>query len=385
MAALLAQGQSLWADHVTRDFVRGGELARVIGAEGIRGMTSNPTIFEKAISAGNAYDEQIARLAAGGASDEDILEAITVQDIQDACDHFRPVYDESQGHDGLASIEVSPKLARSTEGSLAHARRLWAAVGRPNVMIKIPGTDQGAPAIRELLREGLNINITLLFSRAHHQRVMDAFIDAMEERLGAGEAAGGIASVASFFVSRVDVAVDKLLDKKIEEAKGDEVRQAGLRRLLGKAAIGNAKLAYRNFRKTFGSERFARLAARGVRVQRPLWASTSTKNPAYRDLMYVEALVGPDTVDTIPLETFKAFLDHGQVRATLTEGVDEAEATLAALAKVGIDLDEVTARLEEEGIAAFSKSYEGLLASVAKKRKQVAAPPASAAHAPQGR
>lgn len=372
--ALLAHGQGLWLDFVTRELARGGELARLID-DGLRGMTSNPTIFDKAISAGQSYDDQIRELASGGASAEEILEATTVTDIQGACDLFRPVYDRTGGADGFVSIEVSPRLARSTEGSLVHARRLWSAVGRPNVMVKVPGTNEGAPAIRELLREGINVNITLLFSRANHERVMDAYLGALEERFAAGEAFGRIASVASFFVSRVDTAVDKLLQRKLEDAAaaGDHPREALIRRLFGKAATANAKLAYQRFREIFGGDRFARLAAHGARVQRPLWASTSTKNPAYRDLMYVEELIGPDTVNTLPLETLRAFLERGQVRPTLTEGVDEARATLEALAAAGIDLDAVTAQLEDEGIASFTKSYESLLAGVEKKREQLKA------------
>lgn len=363
---LAKAGQSVWLDFITRDLVRSGELKRQIEEVGLRGMTSNPTIFQGAISKGNAYDDQIAGLIANGKDASAIFEAVAVKDIQDACDLYRPVYDSAGGHDGLVSIEVSPTLASDAEGTLADARRLWKAVDRPNVMIKVPGTDEGVPAIRTLLSEGVNVNITLLFSLRNHEKVMWAYIEALEERAKAGKPIDRIASVASFFVSRVDTLVDKLLDEKIA-AGGDA---AALKALQGKVAVANARLAYENFQRIFGGDRFKTLAAKGARVQRPLWASTGTKNKAYSDVLYVDSLVGPDTVNTLPPATIEAFIDHGVVRRTVDEGVDEAHATMKALKQAGIDIDAVTKQLENEGVASFAKSFEDLLAGVEAKREQ---------------
>ncbi len=371
MVAIVEQGQSIWLDYITRKLVREGELERLIEEDGLRGMTSNPTIFQKAIADGDAYDEQIKELVRAGKSAGEIFEALAIKDIQDACDLFRPVYDRTEGLDGMVSIEVSPSLARDTEGTLVEARRLWRTVARPNVMIKVPGTVEGAPAVEQLLSEGINVNITLLFSGQNHERVMWNYINALERRAAAGQPVDRISSVASFFVSRVDTLVDKLLEGKIEEAAGDAARQERLRGLLGKAAIANAKLAYARFREIFGDERFAKLKAKGAKVQRPLWASTSTKNPAYRDVIYVEELIGPDTVNTLPPATIEAFQDHGVVRRTIDEGLDEARATMAALAEAGIDIVAATAQLEDEGVASFAKSYDELIAGVEKKRQEM--------------
>ncbi|MCC6315435.1 MAG: transaldolase, partial [Thermomicrobiales bacterium] len=296
-----------------------------------------------------------------------IFEAVSVQDIRDACDLFRPIYDASAGGDGFASIEVSPSAARDTETTRQETRHLWQAVGRPNVMVKIPGTAEGAPVVREMLEEGLNINITLLFSIASYERVALAYVEALEARLQAGQPIDRIASVASFFVSRVDTLVDKLLDQKITET-GDQ----NLAALKGKAAVANAKLAYAKFQEIFESERFAPLAAAGAAVQRPLWASTSVKNPAYRDVLYVEELIGPHTVNTMPHATINAFIDHGVVARTVDQHLDEARRTMDALAAAGIDMDAVTHQLEENGIAAFVKSYDALLAGVESKRAALA-------------
>ncbi len=373
LVALVAEGQSIWLDYITRPLVRDGELRRLIEQDGLRGMTSNPTIFQKAIAAGDAYDEQITELVGKGKDAGEVFEALAVRDIQDACDLFRPVYDRTEGLDGVVSIEVSPTLAHDTEGTVVEARRLWAAVDRPNVLIKVPGTAEGAVAVQQLLRDGINVNVTLLFSLRNHERVMQAYLEALEARAAAGQPVARLASVASFFVSRVDTLVDKQLQEGIAaaEAAGDGARAERLRGLLGKAAIANAKLAYARFRELFDGERFARLRQHGASVQRPLWASTSVKNPAYRDVLYVEELIGRDTVNTLPLETMKAFEDHGTVRRTVDKGLDEARAALAALAEVGIDFDTATQQLEDEGVSLFSKSYDELIAGVEKKRAEI--------------
>lgn len=373
LVALVDQGQSIWLDYITRELVRGGELQRMIEEDGLRGMTSNPTIFEKAISAGHDYDDQMKTLVNQGKDAGAIFEALAVKDIQDACDLFRPVYDRTNGVDGMVSIEVSPHLAHDTDGSIAEARRLWDAVNRPNLMVKIPGTDAGAPAIEQLLSEGLNINITLLFSLKNHERVMWNYVNALEKRAANNQPIDNITSVASFFVSRVDTLVDKQLEEKIE-ATSDETEREKLRALLGKAAVANAKLAYARFQEIFygkDSERFQRLKERGAKVQRPLWGSTSAKNPNYRDVIYVEELIGPDTVNTVPPQTLEAFQDHGVIRRTVDQGVDDARATMAALREAGIDYDAVTKQLEDEGVALFAKSFDDLLAGVEKKREEM--------------
>ncbi len=369
MLALLEQGQSLWLDYITRDLVRGGELRTLIEREGLRGMTSNPTLFEKAIGAGNAYDGQIGELADSAASSDDIFEAVAIRDVRDACDLFRHVYDATHAVDGYVSLEVSPRLAADANATFEAGKRLWGAVDRPNVMIKVPGTAECIPAITRLLRDGVNVNVTLLFSQASHQRVMNAYLDALEARAVAGEPLDRVASVASFFVSRIDTAVDAELDAVIERTGGADAER--LRTIVGKVAIANAKLAYANFRRTFDSPRFETLRQRGARVQRPLWASTGTKNKSYRDVLYVEELIGRDTVNTLPLETMKAMLDHGNVRSTLSEGVDEAKGVVAQLEGAGIDLNAVTKKLETDGIASFTKSYGALLERVAEKRKRL--------------
>lgn len=363
---LAEQGQSVWLDFITRDLITSGDLKRQIEEDGLRGMTSNPTIFQGAISKGNAYDEQIAGLIAEGKDAGEIFEAVAVKDIQDACDLYRPLYDSTEGLDGLVSIEVSPTLARDPEGTLEDARRLWAKVDRPNVMIKVPGTDECAPAIKTLLAEGINVNVTLLFSLRNHEQVMWAYIEALEERAKAGKPIDRIASVASFFVSRVDTLIDKLLDDKIAAGGDAETLKA----LQGKVAVANAKLAYENFQRIFGSDRFKALAAKGARVQRPLWASTGTKNKAYSDVLYVDSLIGPDTVNTLPPATLEAFIDHGTISRTVDQGVADAHATLKGLKEAGIDIDAATKQLENEGVASFAKSFEDLLAGVEAKREQ---------------
>jgi transaldolase len=368
--ALLSEGQSLWLDDISRTWLQTGHLQRQI-EEGVRGVTSNPTIFEKAISAGTAYDDQISDLIRRGLSAGDIFEAVAVDDIRNACDLFRPLYDATNGGDGFVSIEVAPQFARDTEGTLGEVRRLWGSVDRPNLLVKIPGTSEGVPAIRTALSEGININITLLFSIFNYERVARAYVEALEDRLNRGRSVDRIASVASFFVSRVDTLVDKTIDARIggTDDPATKERLAGLK---GKVAVANAKLAYAKFQEIFGGEDFARLRVAGAKVQRPLWASTGTKNPAYSDVLYVDTLIGPDTVNTMPSKTIEAFLDHGRVARTVDQGVDEAHEIMVTLAAHGIELDDLTAQLEDEGIVLFQKSFDALLAGVESKRAALA-------------
>jgi transaldolase len=371
----LQEGQSAWQDDISRDMLNQGAIAHAINETGIRGLTSNPTIFEKAIAAGNAYDDSVAELVAQGVEDAEIFEAVAVADIQAACDLFRDLYDSSNGGDGFVSIEVSPLGARDALRTEADARRLWKSVNRPNLMVKIPGTLEGSPVIRQMLDEGININVTLLFSVEAYDRVARAYIEALKARHARGESIDRIASVASFFVSRVDALVDKQLDALIADST-DDAKKAELEALKGKAAIANAKLAYKAFQELFSGPEWEALAAAGAMVQRPLWASTSVKNPAYPDTLYVDELIGPDTVNTMPRPTIIAFLDHGTVARTIDSGVEEATETMAALEAAGIDFKAVTDQLEEEGIAAFNKSFESLLSGVASKRAQLSATPA---------
>lgn len=347
-------GQSVWLDSISRAMLRPpGDLARRVD-EGIRGVTSNPTIFEKAVGGSDDYDAQIAEIMARGAelTPAEVFEELAVTDIQAACDLLRPVYDAADGNDGFVSIEVAPDLAYDTAGTVVAARRLWAAVDRPNVMVKVPATDQGIIAVTDLVGEGLNINITLMFSLAVYEAVADAYIRGLESRPNPA----GIASVASFFVSRVDTKTDAALEKVGSE-------EALERR--GRTAIANAKLVYRRYQEIFEGERFARLAELGAKPQRVLWASTSTKNPAYRDVLYVEQLAGPDTVDTMPEATIKAFRDHGEVADRLSGTAEEARAMLDRLAAAGVDLDQVTKELETEGVESFVTSFDEAVATVA--------------------
>ena len=361
------QDQSVWQDDISRDMLQEGILKRAIDEIGIRGVTSNPTIFQKAIAAGHAYDEDIKRLLGEGKSPAEIFQSVAVQDIRDACDLFRPIYDESNGGDGFVSIEVLPSLARDTQGTLDNARTLWKAVDRPNLMVKVPGTSEGVPAVEQLLSEGININITLLFSLENYERVARAYISALETRAARGESVDRLASVASFFVSRVDTAADAAIDEKIAAGA------SGLTGLKGKVAVANAQLAYKLFEELFGSDQFKQLAGKGAAVQRPLWASTGTKNPDYSDVLYVEALIGPHTVNTMPLKTIEAFLDHGDVSRTVDQNYAEAERVMQRLADAGISIDEITANLENDGIDAFAASYDDLLAGVEEKESKLAA------------
>jgi transaldolase len=369
--ALHATGQSIWLDFIDRTILRNGELARMIPDDAVTGMTSNPTIFEKALAEGTEYDEQIIS-APPGLTAWDLFELVETTDVRTACDTFAGTYRAEGGADGFVSIEVSPGVSRDAEASIAEAKRLWATVGRPNVMVKIPGTIEGARAVRALIADGVNVNITLLFSIDAHRRVIDAYMSGLEDRLAAGHEISGLASVASFFVSRVDTEVDKRLDAIA--AAGDAGTKDRAMALKGRAAIANAKLAYRLFLEQFASERWAALAARGARVQRPLWASTSTKNPAYRDVVYVEELIGPDTVDTMPPATIEAFRDHGVVARTVDQNVREAERVMAQLAELGIDFGTVTDKLLVDGLASFQKSFDSLIAGLERKTKTLGRP-----------
>lgn len=371
----LEEGQSAWQDDISRDMLNEGSIRTAIEEIGIRGLTSNPTIFEKAIAAGTAYDEEIAGLLGRDLDAHAIFETVAVRDIQNAADLFRPIYESSEGGDGFVSIEVSPLAARDPAVTADDARRLWAAVNRPNLLVKIPGTVEAVPVIQQMLTEGININITLLFSVAAYERVARAYIAALAARHAAGQPIDRIASVASFFVSRVDTLVDKLLDEKIA-ATSDATQKGWLESLKGKAAIANAKIAYQSFERLFSGPEWDALAAAGADVQRPLWASTSVKNPAFPDTMYVDELIGPQTVNTMPRPTMAAFLDHGTVMRTVDTHLSGAYKTMEDLAAAGIDIDAVTAQLEDEGIASFSKSYDSLLAGVASKRSQLAGAPA---------
>jgi transaldolase len=367
--ALLKQGQSIWQDDIARSMLTTGKLASTIKDVGVRGLTSNPTIFEKAISGGTDYDAQISELLGEGKAAQDIFEALEVSDLQGALDLFRPIYDQSEGRDGFCSIEVFPDAARDANQTRIQTRRLWDEVNRPNLMVKIPGTAEGAPVVGEMLAQGININITLLFSIAAYERVAWAYVEALEKRQAAGQPIDRIASVASFFVSRVDTLVDKMLDEKIAAEPNNTAKYEALK---GKIAVANAKLAYAKYQEIFGSDRFAKLKAAGARPQRPLWASTGTKNPAYSDTLYVDTLVGPDTVNTMPEKTIAAFLDHGSTERAVDKDVDQSRQLMADLADAGIDINAVTHQLEEEGIASFIKSFESLLDGVEAKRSQLA-------------
>ncbi len=353
-------GQSYWIDDLTRHMIISGELQRRIEEQDLRGITSNPHIFNEAIAKSDDYDAQIQALRADNRSPAEIYEVLVTADVQNACNILRPVYDKLAGQDGFVSLEVSPYLAHDTAGSIKEAQRLWEKVNRPNLFIKIPGTEAGIPAIEELLFEGININITLLFSIERYEAVAYAYLNALERRLKAGRSVDKIASVASFFLSRIDVLVDQLLSHRIPP-EGKSAMAPHPEDLLGKVAIANAKLAYQSFKQIIHSERWKALQAKGACVQRMLWASTSTKNPAYRDVMYVEPLIGPHTINTMPEKTIAAFADHGVAAETVEENVGEARKTLLDLQRLGIDFKAVTAQLENEGIQKFIDPYDALL------------------------
>lgn len=361
-------GQSPWHDNIRRGQLTSGELARMVAAGDITGLTSNPTIFEKAISQSDDYDEALGALALAGDTAREIFDRLSIEDIRAAADVFAPVYKHMGGADGYVSIEVAPEHAHDADATGAEARRLWQEVDRPNLMVKIPATRAGLSAISETIAAGINVNATLIFSLKRYREVMEAYLLGLEQRLAHKERIGQLASVASFFVSRIDTLVDKLLDERIAE----EPQAAGpLAALKGRAAIASAKLAYRMFQEFFHGSRWGTLAAQGARVQRPLWASTSAKNPEYSDVLYVENLIGPNSVNTMPPHTLQAFREHGRARMTVTQGVDEAAKYMRRLAEAHIDMDAVTRQLEDEGVAAFFESFENLIAVIDERRRQI--------------
>jgi transaldolase len=363
---LYKSGQSIWCDNISRGMIESGELQRLIDL-GIVGITSNPTIFMKAITGTADYDPRFKELLEAGKDLGGIYEGLVLADIADAADILRPVYDRTKGADGYVSLEVDPKLAHDTEGTIAEARRLFAALDRPNILIKVPATDAGLPAVETLIGDGINVNVTLIFAIEMYEKVMDAYLAGLKKRLAAGQDVSNVASVASFFVSRVDTLVDKLLDARHSEG-------ARVTHLYGKAANANAKLAYARFLEVFDeSGGFADLAAQGARVQRPLWASTSTKNPKYPDTLYVDPLVGPNTVNTLPPATIEAVLDHGRTEVTISDGLNDAQALVNALSQLGIDMKAVTDQLLAEGVDAFAKSFEQLMDNLALKQEQLTA------------
>ncbi|MYA62031.1 MAG: transaldolase [Dehalococcoidia bacterium] len=364
-------GQSVWYDNMYRSLITSGELERLVEM-GVTGLTSNPTIFQKAISSGSEYDDSLVKHASRGLNPEQLFEALATEDIRATADILRPVYERSGGSDGFASLEVSPRLAHDTDGTIEAALRLFGALHRPNVMIKVPATPEGIPAIRALIGKGVNVNVTLIFSLDMYTRVREAYVRGLEDLERAGGDLRAVSSVASFFVSRVDTAVDGLI----------EDRDGALETLMGKAAVANAKIAYQDFKKTFGMDRFGALARKGARVQKPLWASTSTKNPLYSDVMYVETLIGADTVNTMPDATLEAFLDHGRASDSIERDVEESRDVICQLEKAGISMDAVTTNLMHEGVKAFADSFELLLGDLEAKRERLMASAAAPVGAP---
>ena len=364
LKGLLDFGQSPWMDYIRRDLLTSGELKKMIENDGLRGMTSNPAIFEKSITGSTLYSDILNAPDAKSLDAKGLYERIAIRDVQDACDIFKPVYQKSRRRDGYVSLEVSPYLANDTKGTLEEARRLWKAVGRENLMIKVPATPEGIPAVRQLLEEGLNINITLLFAQSAYEKVAEAFIAALEARASKGLDVSHSASVASFFVSRIDTLVDSKVDELEKTAGG--ATKALLESVRGKIAIANAKLTYRKYEELFGGPRWKALSGKGAQTQRLLWASTSTKNPKYRDVIYVEELIGADTVNTIPPATFDAFRDHGKLRKSLTEDVPGAAKTMENLGKAGISMKEVTDKLLVDGVMLFADAFKQLLDATGK-------------------
>jgi transaldolase len=351
-------GQSIWLDYIRRDLIVSGELRRLIEEDGLRGMTSNPSIFEKAIAGSHDYDEDIRVMALEGKGVKAIYEALSQRDVQSAADEFRPLYDETEGLDGYVSLEVNPRLAHDTRGTMEEARRLWAALGRPNVLIKVPATAEGLPVIRQLISEGINVNVTLLFGIPRYRQVVEAYLAGVEARVMQSEPVETVASVASFFVSRIDTLVDPMLEKLI--AQGGE--DADLARMLhGQVAISSAKVAYEVYKEVFDSDRFKKLADKGAPTQRLLWASTSAKNPKYSDVKYVEALIGRDTIDTVPVETLDDYRDHGEPKDRIEQEAAKARLMLDRLPDLGISIDEVTQQLEDEGVEKFGRSFDKLM------------------------
>jgi len=369
LAALHDLGQSIWLDFISRDLLRSGGLRDRV-EQGVAGMTTNPTIFDRAIEHGSTYDEQIADLTRRGLRAASIVDELIVADVQDACDLLRPVFDRTGHDDGYVSIEVQPGLASDTDGTIDEAYRLWNAVAHPNLMVKIPGTPAGLPAIRRTIADGLNINVTLMFSRSNYQQVVDAFMAGLEDRVKHGEPVDDVRSVASFFVSRIDARADRDIDDRLAGERDEAVRER-LEDLRGALAIANAKLAYQEFLGVLSSHRWRRLSERGAHPQRMLWASTSTKDPAYSDVMYVDDLIGRHTVTTMPEETLDAFLDHGAVRRTVDRHVDEARRRIEQAPELGIDVEAITEQLQPEGVSLFRASFDSLVASVERKRSEL--------------
>lgn len=359
-------GQSIWLDYIRRDLITSGELRRLIEEDGLQGMTSNPDIFEKAMVDSHDYEEDIRVMALKGKSPIEIYEALSQRDVQNAADEFRPVYDRTCGGDGYVSLEVDPRLARDTQGTIQEARQLWGALDRPNVFIKVPATAEGLPVIRQLISEGISVNITLLFGLPRYREVAEAYLGGLEARVAQGQAVEQVTSVASLFVSRIDVLVDPLLETLIAQggAKADLAKKTR-----GQVAIASAKMAYQIYKGIFGSDRFKKLAAQGAQVQRLLWASTGTKNPDYSDVKYIEALIGRDTINTVPVKTLDAYRDHGDPKVRLEKDVTEAARTLKHLPELGINLDQMTQQLEDEGVGKFEKQFDKLLAAMAQKSK----------------
>lgn len=361
-------GQSIWLDYIRRDLITGGELRRLIEDDELKGMTSNPAIFEKAIVESHDYDADIQSLSKKGMDAQSIYEVISQHDVQMAADEFKPVYDKTNGKDGYVSLEVNPHLARNTIGTIQEARRLWNALNRPNVFIKVPATIEGLPAITQLISEGININITLLFGLPRYQRVAETYIAGLEARLAQGKPIHSVASVASFFVSRIDTMVDPMLERII--AQGSDKANIA-KQILGRTALASGQMAYQIYKEIFASDTFNKLAEKGARTQRVLWASTGVKNPNYSDVKYIEALIGPDTVNTIPVETMNAYRDHGVPKAWLEHDVGNAEGIMERLAMLDINIDKITQQLENEGVDKFNKPFDKLLEELEKRARHL--------------
>lgn len=363
-------GQSIWLDYTRRDLTESGDLRRLIENDGVKGMTSNPAIFEKAIVGSDLYDSDIQALARDRNSENEIYEAVSQHDIQAAADVFRSVYDDQKGADGFVSLEVNPHLAHDTEGTIEEARRLWGALHRPNVFIKVPATAEGVPAIRQLISEGINVNVTLLFGLPRYREVLEAYVSGLETRVSNGKPIGNVASVASFFLSRIDTLVDPMLEKIVASEIGADATAA--KEAHGQVAIASARTAYRIYKEMFDSERFRRLAGYGARTQRLLWASTSTKNPDYDDLKYVEPLIGPYTINTVTTATLNAYRDHGHPAASVEQDIPLADRVMKQLTTLGIDIDHITRQLEDEGVEKFNTAFDNLMSALAEKQKPAA-------------
>ncbi len=361
-------GQSVWLDNLSRKLIHSGELKRLIDEDGLSGITSNPTIFQKAISGSTDYDSSLRRMIDQGVRDEkELFLGLAMEDVSEAADFLWPTYKSTNGQDGFVSIEVSPDLAYETDATISEARRLFSTIGKKNILVKVPGTQQGVPAIEQLTGEGVNVNVTLLFSTERYEEIAEAYLKGLERRASKGQPIDEIASVASFFVSRVDTLTDKLLEARFSSATS-KAEKDKIASLFGKAAVANAKIAYQKYRSIFSDRRFLALKAKGGRIQRILWGSTGTKNPKYSDIKYVEDLIAADSINTLPEATLKAFKDHGQAKITILNGLEEAERLFPELKSIGIDIREVTSQLEKEGVQLFSDSFFALLKEIAKKR-----------------